>query len=480
MFKVPPPLALTLTLVGCTVGPDYVAPMVDSPGGWRIEFEEAQDLTNTVWWELFEDPVLDDLILTALRENKDIRIAAARVEEFAARVGIADSASLPQVFYGASGFRDRASRQTAVGVPAGVDRTSDFYDATINVGWELDIWGRIRRASEAARAELLAADEGRLTVLLTLVSSVATSYIQLRSLDKQLDIANRTLRTRAESVHLFKLQFQGGLISDLELAQVRSEYEDAAVRIPAIELAIALLENSISVLLGRNPGPIARGKSIDELVLPLVPSGVPSELLVRRPDLRGAEQALIAANARIGEARAAYFPRISLTGLFGYASDDLSNLAMGSASIWSIGGELVGPIFTGGALKSQVRASEAVQRQALVGYLQTIQTAFREVEDALISTQKAREQIVAQDRKVDALMDYARLARKRYDNGYVSYIEVLDAERRLFDAELARVLIQNDVYSSLVSIYKAMGGGWVFRAEEAADVVDRASMRDEQ
>ncbi len=461
-------ICLILSLVGCTVGPDYVTPDVESPTGWRIDYDEAAGLANAAWWKQFDDPVLDDLVHTALQNNKDVRIAAARVEEFAARLGITRSDAFPQVGYGASAAREQASRETAGGVPSGMDRTNDMFSATLNVGWELDLWGRIRRATEAARADLLTTEENRRAVVLTLVSAVATSYIDLRSLDKQLEITNQTLNSRGESLHLFELQFEGGVISDLELSQSRSEYEQAAVRIPPIERQIALTENSISVLLGRNPGPIARGKTIDDLVLPDVPEGVPSDLLERRPDIRAAEQQLIAANARIGQAKAAYFPTISLTGMLGFASDDLSNLASSSANVWNIGAGLAGPIFTGGRISSQVAVTEAVREQALVGYLQTIQTAFRETEDALVSTQKAREELQAQRRQLHALTDYARLARMRYDNGYVSYIEVLDAERKLFDAELTEIRVQTDVYSSLVSIYKAMGGGWVEHAEELA------------
>ena len=336
-----PTLLLSLTVAGCTVGPDYVRPDVDIPAGWRTAKADAEDIANTAWWSLFEDPVLDGLIRTALASNKDVHLAAARIDEFAARIGIADAAARPQVDFGASAARERASAELPGGIPAGIGRTNEFYAATINVGWELDVWGRIRRASEAARAELLEADEGRRTVLLTLVSSVATSYIELRSLDKQLDIANRTLESRDETLRLFELQRAGGVVSDLEVAQIRSEYEQAALQIPFIEQQIALLENSISVLLGRNPGPIDRGRSIDDLVLPPIPFGVPSDLLTRRPDIRSAEQSMIAANARIGEARAAFFPRIALTGFFGAASDDLSNLVTSSAAVWSAGGSLL-------------------------------------------------------------------------------------------------------------------------------------------
>ena len=465
-------IALLLLPAGCAVGPDYRRPEIDTPVAWRVDPREAADVINTAWWKQFRDPELNALIEIALRENKDLRIATARVEEFAARLGIARSDFFPQFGYDVSGSRDQASGDTAVAPLPGTDRITETYASTINVGWELDIWGRIRRATEAARADLLASEEGRRTVILTLVSSVATSYVLLRSLDRQLEISHETLDTRAESLRLFELKFRGGVISELELAQVRTEYEQAAVAIPALERQIAVLENSLSVLLGRMPGAIARGRGINELILPAVPAGVPSELLARRPDIRQSEQQLISANARIGVARAQYFPTISLTGLFGYASEELSDLFSSSAETWSAGGIVLGPIFTGGRISGGVRAAEAVQRQALHDYLRTIQTAFREVDDALVQTQKYQEQLVVQGRQVDALRDSTRLARLRFDNGYTSYIEVLDAERSRFEAELNYVSTQNNVYGSLVNIYKAMGGGWVVEAERFADAAD--------
>ena len=271
-----------------------------------------------------------------------------------------------------------------------------------------------------------------------------------------------------------------GVVSELEVAQIRSEYEQAAVRIPSLGRQIALQENAISILLGHNPGDIPRGKTIDDLMLPQVPEGMPSQLLTRRPDIQRAEQDLIAANAQIGVARSRYFPTISLSGLFGYASTELSDLLQGSSEIWGIGADALGPIFTGGRLSNQVRASEAVQRQALVGYAQTVQTAFREVDDALISSVKRREELAAQGRRVAALQEYARYAQLNYDEGQVSYIEVLDAERRLFDAELLHTQSMNDVYASYVSLYKAMGGGWVEQAESVANETDYAPDEEKQ
>jgi multidrug efflux system outer membrane protein len=463
-------LPVLFSLFGCTVGPDYVRPDVDIPDDWRYGIEDASGTVNVRWWEQFDDPVLDALINEALVNNKDVRIAAARVEEFAARVDITRSGFYPQVGYDGAASRNRSPLETA----AGGSRINDSYLAALNVGWELDVWGRIRRATEAARAQLLAEEEVRRTVILTLVSSVAGSYINLRNLDRQLEIAIRTLQSRGESVDLFQTKYEGGVVSALEVAQVRSEYEQAAVRIPSLERQIALQENALSILLGHNPGAIPRGKSIDELMLPQVPEGLPSELLARRPDIQRAEQDLIAANAQIGVARSQYFPTISLSGLFGYASSELSDLLQGSSEIWGIGADALGPIFTGGRISSQVRATEAVQRQALVGYAQTVQAAFREVDDALISNVKRREELLAQGQQVAALQDYARYAQIRYDEGQVSYIEVLDSQRRLFDAELLYTQSENEVHAAMISIYKAMGGGWVEQAETVANETDYA------
>jgi multidrug efflux system outer membrane protein len=462
-------LCCSFLLPGCMVGPDYEKPMVESPGAWRISPKEASDTANTAWWEQFQDPVLNDLINTALLENKDVRIAAARMEQFMAQVEIIHSGFYPQVGYGVGGSKDQASKNI---LPAGVESLTETYQATLNVGWELDVWGRLRRATEAAQADLLAAEEGRRTVILSLVSSVATGYVSLRGLDAQLEIARDTVKSRKDSLDLFDLQFEGGVISELTLAQVRSEYEQAVAAVPEIERQISQTENLLSVLLGQNPGSIQRGLPIDKLTLASIPADIPSDILSRRPDIMQAEQNLIAANALIGVARAEYFPSISLTGLAGVASGDLSNLFENDSFVWSIGGDAFGAIFTGGRIAAGVKQSEAYYKELLFRYQQAILTAFREVEDALVSAQKAREKLQAQERRVKALENYASLARLRYDNGYSSYIEVLDAERSLFDSELNAVRTQSEVIIGMINTYKAMGGGWVAMAEETADTVD--------
>ena len=346
------------------------------------------------------------------------------------------------------------------------DQASNNYEAFLNASWEIDLWGKLRRADEAARANLLASEEARKAVILTLVCSVASSYVTLRDLDRQFEIAKQTTKTREDSFKLFKIRFEGGVVSELELTQVKSLYEEALASIPYYEKLIAQQENALSVLLGRNPGPINRGKSIDDLALLSVPAGLPSDLLANRPDLRQAEENLIAANANIGVAKALYFPSISLTGALGSASSDLSDLFKGAAGTWSYGASITAPIFTAGGIAGQVKAAEALQQQSLLTYQKAIQTAFREVEDALVDQKRSREQLAAQGRQVATLTQYAHIARLRFDEGYTSYIEVLDAERSLFSAQLSYAQTQGTISLSLVNVYKAFGGGWIVEADK--------------
>jgi multidrug efflux system outer membrane protein len=464
-------------LGGCMVGPDYKRPTLELPQTWRFEDAAAKDTANTAWWGQFNDPVLNDLIQIALQENKDVKIAAGRVEQFLGQYGTTRAALFPQVGAAASASRQRASQVTGP-TPlenfSNVDRTYNNYEIYLNAGWEIDLWGKLRRATEAARADLLSSEEARRTVILTLVSSVANSYVNLRDLDKQYEISKQTVGVREESYKLFKLRFEGGIISELELSQVKSEYEEALSRVPVYEKLIAQQENALSVLLGRNPGPIPRGKSIDELVLPSIPAGLPSDLLANRPDIRQAEQNLVAANANIGVAKAQYFPTISLTGLLGFASNDLSKLFTSSGGTWAFGVPVTAPIFTAGAIAGQVKAAEALQQQLVIRYQQTIQGAFREVDDALVDQKRSREQLEAQGAQVGTLRQYARIARLRFDEGYTSYLEVLDAERSLFNAQLSYAQTQGTIFQSLVNIYKAMGGGWVVEADKMTGLVAEA------
>lgn len=466
MRKVWTILMLIVFAGGCTVGPDYKRPSVDVPGDWRVNEQEARELADSEWWRQFNDPILNDLIATALRENKDLLIAAARIEEFAGRYGVVRADLFPQVGAAAEYNRQRITETGDNRLTPGYKATTDSFSATLNAGWEIDLWGRIRRSTEAARAQLIASEEGRRAVILSLVSNVASAYINLRDLDRQLEISRNTADSRGKSYQLFKERFAGGIISDLELSQNRSQYEEALASIPGLEKAVAQQENGLSVLLGRNPGPIARGKSIDQLTLPAVAAGLPSDLLERRPDIRQAEQNLIAANAQIGVAKAAYFPSISLTGAFGSASGDLSDLFKGPSKIWQYSAPISLPIFTAGKIAGSVQAAEAIQQQALLGYQQAIQNGFRDVNDALTDQAQTRKQLAAQKSQVDSLRQYAGIARLRYDNGYTDYLAVLDAERSLFNAELAYTQTQGNLHLALINMYKAMGGGWVQKADQ--------------
>ncbi|HKY03034.1 MAG TPA: efflux transporter outer membrane subunit [Burkholderiales bacterium] len=458
-----------LILSGCTLGPDYERPVLDTPATYRHADSEARDTANTMWWTQFGDPELERLIAIALAENKDVLIAAARVEEFYGRYGAQRGQQFPQAGVEAQGGRERLSRIGTPPIPDSQSNYTDFYSIDLGVSFEIDLWGRLRRATEAARAELLAVEENRRTVLLTLVATVASSYINLLSLDRQLQVSQDTVRARSGSVEIFSLRFEGGTVSEMELQQIRSEYESARAAIPAFEKLIAQQENNLSTLLGRNPGPIKRGGTLTALKLPQVPAGLPSELLERRPDLRAAEQQLIAANARIGVAKAAFFPSITLTGILGFVSDDLSELFSSDARTWAYGGVLSQPLFTGGTLLGRLTVSEAQQKQALYAYQQSIQNAFAEVENSLIDQTKTREQLAAQRRQVDALARYSELAWLRYDNGYTSYIEVLDAERSLFSAQLQLAQTESQLHFAVINLYKAMGGGWENEADRLAE-----------
>jgi multidrug efflux system outer membrane protein len=457
---------LVLTLSGCMVGPEYKHPSVETPQSWRFGEKEATGIVNTAWWQQFNDPVLNELIGVALRENKDLKIAAARLEEFIGRYAVTRAALYPQVGANAGLERERTTELGQEALPAGTPNPFYQYQASLSASWEIDLWGKLRYATEAAHAALLSTEEARRSVILSLVTSVADSYINLRDLDRQLDIARQTAKVREESYNIFNIRFYAGYVSELELSQAKSDLEQVLSTIPPLEKSIAQQENALCVLLGRNPGPIARGKSISDLGMPEIPAGLPSDLLSQRPDIRQAEQNLISANAQIGVARAQYFPDISLTGSFGYESIKLSSLFSGPARTWNWVVPLTAPIFTGGAITGQVKEAEAFQKETLLQYQQTIQNAFRDVEDSLVDQHRTRDQLKALTRQVEALRTYARVARLRYDNGYTSYIDVLDAERNLFNTELSYTQTQGILFQSLVNLYKAMGGGWIVAADE--------------
>jgi outer membrane protein, multidrug efflux system len=461
-----------LLLGGCAIGPDYKRTEITAPPAWMVDMQTAKDTANTLWWEQFNDPALNELIATALKQNYDLRIATARVDEYYGRYGATRADLFPQIGYGASADRTQLSEKGAFSGTPGAGSPHTTLQAQFSASWEIDLWGKIRRATEAAQADLMAAEDVRRGVILSLVTSVATAYIDLRSLDRQLEIARQTVESRAKSVKLFELRFKGGNISEMEFSQVQSEYYVALAAVPDLEKRVRQQENLINLLLGRNPGPVSRGKAfekgpaVEAIAMPSVPAGLPSDLLLRRPDIRQAEQQLIAANARIGVAKAQYFPSISLTGLFGSASRDLGDLFTGPAGQWNFAGALAGPIFTAGKIKGSVKAAQAIQQEALFGYEQAIRNSFREFEDALIDQDRTRLQVDAQMKQVNALAVYARLAYLRYENGYTSYIEVLDAERSLFNGQLTYTQTQGALLRSVVNLYKASGGGWIIEADK--------------
>ena len=448
-------------VAGCTVGPDYVRPTMDTPAAWRIDYPKAAEVANTKWWEQFGDPVLNDLIETALRENRDIRIAAARVEQFEGALMSTRSQALPQLGYSADASRAQASRVGQPPVPNGVDRQFTLYQGSLGASWQVDLFGRVRRLSEAAQAQVYGSEQAQRGVVLTVVAGVATSYVTLRAFDRQLEIAQATAANFGETVRIFRLRYKFGIVSQSEVAQIESQYQQALAAIPAIGQQIAAQENLISILLGRNPGPIARGKPIDQLAAPLIPADLPSTLLARRPDILQAEQNLVAANANIGAARALYYPSLSLTAALGSASTAFGNFLTGPASVWLLAAGLTGPIFTFGAIEGQVRTAEGQKDAAVNFYQQVIFGAFRETNDALVGSRNKLEESELQATRVLALREFARLARLRFDNGIASYVEVLVADNELFAAELASVSTLADRYRQLINVYQAMGGGWV-------------------
>lgn len=460
---------------GCVQGPDYVKPEVAVPGVYRFgdqAFMVEAPVDSRQWWGSFGDPVLDELVRESLANNRDLRIATARVDEFAAILAGTRSQAFPQIGYGISGTRQRATERG--NIPVLGDPHSTSWSSLLSASWEIDLWGRIRRETEAARANLLVTEEARRGVILTLISSVVLSYVTLLDLDEQLRVTEATVGGRLENVGIFEKRLAGGWISEFEMSQVRGEYEAAVAQLPPFHQAIATQENALSVLLGRNPGPITRGSSLNSLHAPPIPAGLPSDLLSRRPDIMAAEQQLIASNALIGAARALFFPRISLTGVFGFASAALGDLFSGPARTWSFTGDVAGPIYTGGGLTAAVDQAEARRDQSLANYEFVIQNAFRDVEDSLADVRNSRELVQTLERRVATLRRGVELANERYENGYSDYLEVLDTERSLFSAELSLASARGDYQRALVNLYRALGGDWTQVPPSAASAIQPA------
>jgi multidrug efflux system outer membrane protein len=460
-------IVAAVLFASCTVGPNYRRPAVQVPRSFRAPDPMPTDpasLADLKWFEVYKDEKLQDLIRTALVQNYDLRDAAAHVEAASANLGITRSNQYPNLEANANISTIRFSRNGATPLPDAFvpSQNRTFGGATLSLlSFEVDIWGKLRRATEAARANLLGAEENRRAVMTTLISEVASAYLTLRELDYQLEISRRTLATRQESLDLIRNRQAGGVATLLDLRQSEQLVYSASAVIPILQEQIEQTENQISLLLGKNPGDVTRGRSLtDQAMPPEVPPGLPSALLERRPDIRAAEQNLIAANAEIGVAKAAYFPQISLTGYLGGQGNQLSSLFSGPSSVWAFAPQLTQPIFTAGRLKSQVKLTQAFRDSALIQYEKTIQTAFTEVSDALIAHQRSRESRVQQELLVGALQDRTRLAYVRYLGGVDTLLNALDSDRDLFQSELALSQIRLSEQDSVVQLYKALGGGW--------------------
>ncbi len=449
---------------GCAVGQKYQRPGVPTPPEFRsaVPTSDPTSLADAKWFELFKDPQLQELVKQALKNNFDLREAAARVEASRAALGITRADQLPTVAAGADVTTQRFSQNGSFRLGQSVDPTRTYGTVGLNLlSYELDLWGKLRNATAAARADLLASEENQKAVVTTLVSDVASAYFHLLELDAEMDIAKRTLESRQNSLKLIRSREQMGVSSTLEVRQGEQLVQVAEQAIPAIEQQIAQTENQIRLLVGENPGPISRNRPLTQQEQPpTLPAGLPSALLERRPDIKAAEQNLIAANATVGVARAAYFPTISLTGLLGFQSSQLSNLFTGANKTWQFVPQVTQPIFTGGRLKSNVALAKAQQNLALVQYERSIQTAFREVSDSLVQYEKVREVRGKQESLVTTLQDRSRLSYVRYRGGVDTLLDALDADRDLFDAEVRLAQLRRDELVTMVQLYRALGGGW--------------------
>jgi outer membrane protein, multidrug efflux system len=454
-------------LAGAVAGQKkYDRPAVKTPDTFRgadaVAPTDQSSIGDLKWFEVFKDEELQKLVRTAMIQNYDLSAAVARINAARANLGLARSDQFPQFEASTDLTTTRTSRNGQLGASGQGGRTRSFGSVFLNLlNFELDVWGRLRQQTKAARAELRASEEDRKAVMTTVVGDVATGYFSLLELDSELDIGKRTLATREDSLRLIKLRQQGGLATLLDVRQAEELVYQASQTIPDTERAIEQTENQVGLLLGNNPGPVPRCLSLtQQQKLPAVPAGLPSSLLERRPDIRAAEENLVAQHALVYAAKAAYFPRISLTGLLGFQSNQLSSVFTGPSSVWSFVPQITQPIFTGGRLKSNVKFAKAQQELALVHYQQTIQNAFREVSDALVQYRKVKEIRTQQELLVTTLQDRSRLAYSRYQGGVDSLLNALDADRELFNAELDLALTRRNELLSLVQLYKALGGGW--------------------
>jgi NodT family efflux transporter outer membrane factor (OMF) lipoprotein len=451
-------------LASCTLGPDYKRPIVQPPSQFRHASSAAgtSSLADLKWFELFHDDALTGLVGTALKQNFELRIAAERVLQARALYGIRRAEQFPTAAASADLNAIRSSQTGANrGAPQGAETDVAYVQAGFSVGWELDVWGRLRRLSEAARAQYLATEEARHGVITTLIADVSDAYLRLRAVDLELEIATRTRDAATESLRLTEARRTRGVASGVDVRQAEQLLFTATGQIASLEREIAQTENALSLLLGQMPGDVPRGRPLEAFDMPPeVPAGLPSALLERRPDIRQAEQQLVAANAEIGAARAEYFPRINLTGFLGAQSRALSDLLTGPARLATASVGAAVPIFNAGRTRANVRFTEAVQREMVVNYLRAIYSAFRDVADALAAHAKTNEQRMHQERLVEALRESTRLSTQRYEGGLDSYLPVLDAQRNLFQGELELARLRQQELASIVQLYRALGGGW--------------------
>jgi outer membrane protein, multidrug efflux system len=454
-------LALAVLLAGCAVGPNYKRPTVNMPADYRGAMPDQRStgasLGNEKWWDVYQDPVLTQLIHTALQQNYDVRIAVTRVLEAQDQLGIVRANQFPSASLGAGVFSEGNAKVTNLFPSYQVDAGQ----LNLSVIWNLDFWGKYRRQTEAARAQMLASEWGRRAVISSLIANVATAYFQLRALDSELEIAKRTLGSRQQSLQLTSTLVTHGSASDLDLSQSEQLVYTASETMPDLERQIRQQENQLSILLGENPGPVARGRTLTEEPVPVaVPTGLPSELLERRPDVRQAEEAMVGANAQIGVAKAAFFPSITLTGTGGLESNQLSRFISAPSEAWLGALSVTQPVFEGGALRSQLKLSRAQYQEAVLSYQQTLQNALEQISNALIATQKNREFREQQEMLTGAAQRTDQLSEVLYQNGGASYLQVLTAETSYFSAELNLVQAQLNERLALVQLYQALGGGW--------------------
>jgi len=455
-----------LSLSACAVGPKYQRPEVEVPQAFRytVSAEEAASIADLAWWEMYRDPILQGLIEEALRNNQDLRYAAARVTEARALVGVSAADFYPQIGLGATGnYGQQNAKNYAPGQGA-----SGSWNVNVGMSWEIDIWGRVRNANDAAKADLMSTEEFRRGVVLSLVADVAQTYAELMELDVELDVARRNTVTRQGTVDLFTKRSLGGVGNDLEVNQARADLAVTAAAIPATERLIALKESQMGVLLGRPPGPVPRGKVPVQQIAPKMPMGVPAALLERRPDVRRTEDRVMAATSLVGVAIADRLPKLSLEGIIGLAGPSLATTFASNGFFGTIGGALLAPIFEGGRLASKEEAAWASLEQAVALYRQQVITAWREVNDAAVSVVKLGEVATQQEAQVVASKNAERLARLRYEGGVSAYLEVLDAQRSLFNSELTLAQTNRDQLVAMVQLYRALGGGWQDQGPSAA------------